>query len=372
MTANLNKPALLVLENGSVYPGFSFGHESDSQGEVCFNTSMAGYQEILTDPSYSRQLITLTYPMIGNYGISPEANESDRIHASGLIVREYVSAPSNHTSRLSLGDFLRENEKPGIEGLDTRQLTLEIRNQGAMRGGIFMGSEYGPEMLEKVLAEPSMNGRDLASSVSAADKYGFGEHQGKEARVAVLDFGVKRNILRLLDRAGFAVDVFPAKTPAEEILSGGYDAFFLSNGPGDPEPLDYAIALTKRLMETGKPMFGICLGHQIIGLARGLATYKLKFGHRGGNQPVMDKDTGRVEITSQNHGFAVQRPQAGEAELRHINLNDGTVEGFTLKEQNIMSVQYHPEACPGPHDSAYLFAEFYRMTLENRVGSRVS
>lgn len=360
----VRKPAILVLENGSVYSGSSFGSEVDSCGEVCFNTSMTGYQEILTDPSYYRQLVTLTYPMIGNYGIDREVSESDGIKAAGLLVKEYVPRPSNFTSRMTLADFLQEYDIPGMEGLDTRKLVLEIRNSGAMRGGIFMADGYRPEMLEKVLAEPPMQGRDLASLVTTRERYVFGEQNGKKYRVAVLDFGVKTNILRLLDRAGFAVEVLPATTSFEELRKGGFDCYFLSNGPGDPEPLHYAVETVRKIMEDGRPLFGICLGHQLIGLAGGYSTYKLKFGHRGGNQPVQNLATGRVEISSQNHGFAVSVPAGETSEISHINLNDRTVEGFLLKDRPIMCIQYHPEACPGPHDSAHLFRDYYRMVDE--------
>jgi carbamoyl-phosphate synthase small subunit len=353
--------ALLVLENGTVFTGSSFGHSGDSLGEVCFNTSMSGYQEILTDPSYRRQIITMTYPMIGNYGVNEEENESARIQAAGLVVKEYVPHPSNFMARKSLGQFLRDYEVPGIEGIDTRKLVLTLRNEGAMRGGIFTGRPYSPDMLAEVRAQPEMVGLDLASEVSTPEPYSFGEAGGKRYRVAVMDFGVKRNILRLLDAAGFAVQVFPARTGFAELKAGNFDCYFLSNGPGDPDPLDYAIETTRALMEEGKPIFGICLGHQVIGLASGRKSYKLKFGHRGGNQPVKNFKTGRVEITSQNHGFAIAGERGGAVEVTHVNLNDDTIEGFRDNQRPLMCVQYHPEAAPGPHDAAYLFHDFYEM-----------
>ena len=365
---NIGKHALLILENGSIYKGFSFGYEINNIGEVCFNTSMSGYQEILTDPSYYRQIVTLTYPMIGNYGIDPDVSESDKIHVAGLVVKEYVPNPSNFTSCMSLAEFLRLNQVPGIQGLDTRKLVREIRSVGAMRGGIFMESEYKPEMMEQIKSMSPMKGSDLATSVSTPEKYIFGEHGDKKYRVAVIDFGVKTNILRMLDKAGFAVEVFPAKTPATELLSENFDCFFLSNGPGDPEPLQYAVETVKVLMESKKPIFGICLGHQLIGLAGGGTSYKLKFGHRGGNQPVKNLISGRVEITSQNHGFAIEK-SGGNAKLSHISLNDETVEGFLDEAGHIMCVQYHPEACPGPHDAAYLFDEFYNMVERYHSGN---
>jgi len=352
-----SRRAQLVLENGAVFSGSSFGYESDSAGEICFNTSMSGYQEILTDPSYCRQIITMTYPMIGNYGCDPEVNESSGIHASGLVVKEYVPFPSNHTSRITLSDFLKEYKVPAVQGIDTRRLVLMIRKEGAMRAGIFMG-DYSDRMLEQVRQSPSMTGADLASVVSTKEPYTFGAQNGKY-RVAVLDYGVKTNILRLLDSSNFSVKVFPSGTRAEEI-SGEFDCFFLSNGPGDPEPLSTPIQTVRDIIQSGKPLFGICLGHQLIGLANGRHTYKMKFGHRGANQPVKNFANGRVEITSQNHGFAVADEKASE-DVSHINLNDRTIEGFRDLKRNILSVQYHPEACPGPHDSAYLFQEFFNM-----------
>lgn len=356
--------AVLVLENGTVFSGVSFGHEGVTLGEVCFNTSMSGYQEILTDPSYRRQIITMTYPMMGNYGVNEEENESSGIQAAGFVVKEYVPNPSNYVSQKSLGQFLKEYEVPGIQGMDTRKLVLMLRNEGSQRGGIFVGRDYDPEMLAQVKAQPSMQGLDLASEVTTKATYKFGDSVDKKFRVAVLDFGVKTNILRLLNQNGFDVQVFPAQTDFAELKAGNFDCYFLSNGPGDPEPLQYAVETAKALMDEGKPIFGICLGHQIIGLASGRTSYKLKFGHRGGNQPVKNFQTGRVEITSQNHGFAVAGERGGQVEVTHINLNDETIEGFRDSGRPIMCVQYHPEAAPGPHDAAYLFNDFYEM-VEN-------
>ena len=355
------------MENGSFYRGRSFGYETTALGEVCFNTSMTGYQEILTDPSYYRQIVTMTYPMIGNYGISPDLSESAALQASGFIVKEYVNRPSNFTSVGTLGDFLREYEVPGLEGIDTRKLVLELRTQGAMRGGIFMRDSFSDDLLDEVRSLAEMTGSDLASIVSTKARYDFGTHAGKRYRLAVLDFGVKTSILRMLDRAGFAVEVFPAATNVQDLLPD-FHAFFLSNGPGDPQPLDYAIESARRILASRKPCFGICLGHQLIGLADGHPSYKLKFGHRGGNQPVKNFATGRVEITSQNHGFAIERNPDAATTLTHLNLNDQTVEGFSSPERNLMCVQYHPEASPGPHDSAYLFEEFYAMTERYHSG----
>lgn len=360
--------ALLVLENGSVYSGTSFGYEVDCLGEVCFNTSMSGYQEILTDPSYSNQIVTLTYPMIGNYGVNPEENESARIQAAGLVVKEYVSIPSNYNSQMSLADFLKEHQIPGIQGLDTRQLVLEIRREGAMRGGIFYNrTEFSPEMLEQIKAFPSMEGRDLARGVSTHQPYEFGEQANKRFRIAVMDYGVKTNILRLLDRSGFAVKVFPAGTQFNDLQQENFDGYFLSNGPGDPASMGYAVETVREILNEGKPVFGICLGHQLIGLAAGHKSHKLKFGHRGGNQPVRNDRTGRVEITSQNHGFVIDPEETAiqkGVQVTHVNLNDNTVEGFRDQHKPLMCVQYHPEAAPGPHDAAYLFNDFFQMVDE--------
>ncbi|TGN20697.1 glutamine-hydrolyzing carbamoyl-phosphate synthase small subunit [Leptospira idonii] len=353
--------AFLVLENGTVMEGESFGAETSTLGEVVFNTSMAGYQEILTDPSYKGQMINLTYPMIGNYGINPDDMESDQIHATGLIVKEYVSRPSNYQSKETLCDFLIRFNVPGIQGVDTRKLTRIIRNSGAMSAGIFVADKYSDSFLEKVKAAPKMVGADLAKVVTTAKPYQYGTHSPNKYKLAVYDFGVKKNILRLLDKAGFNVNVFPAETKAEELLKENYDAYFLSNGPGDPEPLNYAIDSAKKIMENKKPLFGICLGHQIIGLALGRKTTKLKFGHRGGNHPVRNEETKRIEITSQNHGFHVLGESTEETPITRLNLFDNTVAGLKQKGLPVMAVQYHPEACPGPNDSAYHFQEFYEM-----------
>lgn len=362
-----SKKALLVLENGVVFTGRSFGSEKTCLGEVCFNTSMSGYQEILTDPSYKKQIVCLTYPMIGNYGTSDDENESDGIQASGLIVKEYVNTPSAFHSQNTLGDFLKDQNIPGIEGLDTRKLVLMIRNQGAMRGGIFCSESYSPYMLDEVLNIPEMSGQNLASVVTTKTRYSYGTHNNSKFKLAVLDFGIKTNILKLLDNAGFAVEVFPASTSYEMLKQEKFDCYFLSNGPGDPEPLDFAQDTIKSILHEKKPVFGICLGHQLIGLARGLKSFKLKFGHRGGNQPVLNHSNGKVEITSQNHGFAILDQKSSDLNISHINLNDSTIEGFTDSDGLVMSVQYHPEASPGPHDSEYLFNEFYNMVQNHYI-----
>lgn len=359
--------AVLVLENGLIFRGRSFGASQESTGEVCFNTSMSGYQEILTDPSYCGQIVTMTYPMIGNYGVNELHDQSGRVQCAGFVVKQYVRRPSNHLSQQSLGDYLIEQGIPGIEGIDTRKLVLTLRNEGAMRGGIFQGA-FNPEMLERVRSIPSMTGQDLATVVTTTKPYVFGSTEGKRYKIAVLDFGVKRAILRYLNESGFEVHVFPAGTSFDDLK--GFDCYFLSNGPGDPEPLHTPITTTRSLLDSGKPLFGICLGHQILGLARNWKTYKLKFGHRGGNQPVRDVRTGRVEITAQNHGFAVDTTGAGGLDIIYTNLNDQTVEGFRDTAGPVISVQHHPEASPGPHDSLHMFADFYRMVDAHYAGRR--
>ncbi|MDZ4725608.1 MAG: glutamine-hydrolyzing carbamoyl-phosphate synthase small subunit, partial [Leptospira sp.] len=307
------------------------------------------------------------YPMIGNYGINADDMESDKIHASGLIVKEYVARPSNFKSTETLRDFLIRFNVPGIEGIDTRKLTRVIRNSGAMSAGIFVSESYSEDFLTKVKAAPSMIGADLAKVVSTTTKYTFGTHSPEKFKLAVYDFGVKTNILRLLDAAGFNVNVYPAETDASLLLKENFDAYFLSNGPGDPEPLSYAINSAKKIMDAKKPLFGICLGHQIIGLALGKKTGKLKFGHRGGNHPVRNEETKKIEITSQNHGFHVLGESSEDMPVTRLNLFDNTVAGLKKKGLPVMAVQYHPEACPGPHDSAYHFKEFFEMVKNTKT-----
>ena len=350
--------AFLILEDGTTFEGYSFGAEKDTLGEAVFNTSMSGYQEILTDPSYCGQLVAMTYPMIGNYGVNDEDVESDRIQVAGFIVKEYAKVYSNHRAQKSLSQYLVDNGITAIEGVDTRKLTRHIRNRGAMRGGIFMNKEGA---LEKIKAHPSMNGQDLASVVMTKSSYTFGTHGSNKVPVAVFDFGVKTNILRLLDSHGFAVTVYPGNTPLDDAVKKGAKCVFLSNGPGDPEAVSFGVTLVQDIVKKKIPCFGICLGHQIIALGLGGKTYKLKFGHRGGNQPVKNIETGSVEITSQNHGFAVDFESLkgnSDIEITHLNLNDQTVEGLSHKKLPLFSVQYHPEANPGPHDSVYLFNRF--------------
>jgi carbamoyl-phosphate synthase small subunit len=403
--------AILVLEDGTAFRGRSFGGYGETFGEIVFNTGMTGYQEVLTDPSYARQIVVMTYPHVGNYGVNGADPESAGIQVAGFVVREASRRPSSWRAERSLHDDLAGSGVVGIDGIDTRAVTLHIREAGAMRAAIST-VDLDPESLaRRVRGQPEMLGADLARTVSTDEPYDAADvsgaavpRNGRTYRVAALDWGIKRNSLRLMARSGCHVTVYPATTGADELLSQGFDGVFLSNGPGDPAATDYAVETTQALL--GKvPLFGICLGHQIVGRAIGGATYKLKFGHRGSNQPVLDTETGRVEVTSHNHGFAVDpssfrpvhaggaerrveaggawpeapRPVArahqdeprvhpdeppvvdtdvGRAVLTHWNLNDGTLEGLRLLDVPAFCVQYHPEAAPGPHDAAYLFDRF--------------
>lgn len=346
----------LLLEDGTYYTGEVFGATGETVGEVVFNTSMTGYQEILTDPSYCGQIVTMTYPLIGNYGINPQDFESKQPYARGFVVKEWCSHPSNWRSEISLEAFLAKHGIMGIAGIDTRALTRKIRSQGAMKGLITSGTEAVEELMERLQTSPGVFGPQLVQRVTTQEAYSI---PGQGPRVVVLDFGAKANIIRSLEHYGCQLTVVPASTSAEEIMNLQPQGIMLSNGPGDPTDVLYAVDTVRQLM--GKvPIFGICLGHQIIGLALGAQTYKLKFGHRGGNHPVKDLITGRVYITSQNHGFAIDEESIDKSavEITHINLNDNTVEGLRHKQLPLFSVQYHPEAAPGPEDSAYLFQQF--------------
>ena len=369
------RKAILALSDGTVFEGSSFGAEGETTGEVVFNTSLTGYQEVLTDPSYKGQIVTMTYSQQGNYGINPEDVESVKPWVEGFIVKEPCLFPSNWRSTESLMGYLIRNRIIGISGIDTRALTRIIRDKGAMQGVISTVDNDFARLVKKAQAAPTLVGRDLVKEVSCVKPYEWhgelwdldrggypiqkaGEEAKKKFKVVAYDFGVKKNILRNLSAAGCAVTVVPASTTAEEALAMNPDGIFLSNGPGDPDAVGYAKETVKKLIGK-KPIFGICLGHQILSLALGGKTYKLKFGHRGANQPVQDLTTGKVEITSQNHGFAVDLDSLkGKAVLSHINLNDRTCEGLTLSDKPVFSVQYHPEASPGPHDSQYLFKRF--------------
>ena len=351
--------AILVLEDGRTFTGASFGAVGETLGEMVFNTSMTGYQEILTDPSYAGQLVCMTYPLIGNYGVNEEDVESRRPWVEGFVVREASRVTSNWRSAGSLDDYLREHNIVGIEQIDTRALVRHIRDKGAMRAGISSVDLEPKSLLEMVLASPDMKDRELATSVTIEESFDFPAMDETKFHVVAFDFGVKTNSLREFAKFGCKVTVVPAETPAEEVLALKPDGIFLSNGPGDPASMRNVVNEIKKLTESHVPMFGICLGHQILGQAFGGETFKMKFGHRGGNQPIKDLTTGKVEIASHNHGFAVDVSTVPEnVEVTHINLNDNTVAGLRHKQLPIFSVQYHPESAPGPHDSEYLFERF--------------
>jgi carbamoyl-phosphate synthase small subunit len=365
--------AKLALEDGAVYTGKSFGALGETVGEVVFNTSMTGYQEVLTDPSYKGQIVAMTYPLIGNYGINAEDRESRKPQVEGFIVRELTRTPSNYRSQIDLEGYLKENGVLGIEGIDTRALVRRLRVRGAMNGVLSSVTLDDAALVHKARTSPHIVGRDLARTVMPEKPFPWNEGfitplasqelapGRKRYRVVAMDFGMKWNILRCLVQVGCEVTVVPGSASAKEILDLNPDGIFVSNGPGDPEPLTYAADTLKQLIGK-KPIFGICLGHQLLGLALGGKTFKLKFGHRGSNQPVLNRRTGRVEITSQNHGFAVAADSLPPGvEATHINLNDGTLEGMRHTKHPVFSVQYHPEASAGPHDSSYLFDEFRQM-----------
>ena len=374
--------AILALADGTVFPGVSIGAAGQTVGEVVFNTAITGYQEILTDPSYRQQIVTLTYPHIGNYGVNDEDVEADAVHAAGLIIKDLPLIASNFRAQMTLSEYLQREGTVAIAGIDTRKLTRLLREKGSQNGAI-VALPLGQAVTEAVKAQalqaarnaPSMAGQDLAKVVSTRQPYvwtqtewklaredgtpGYGEQTAPRFHVVAYDFGVKKNILRMLAERGCKVTVVPAQTPAAEALAYEPDGIFLSNGPGDPQPCDYAIAAARALIESGKPVFGICLGHQIMALASGAKTFKMAHGHHGANHPVKDLDTGRVSITSQNHGFAVDMASL-PANLRptHVSLFDGTLQGLERTDRPAFCFQGHPEASPGPHDIAYLFDRF--------------
>jgi carbamoyl-phosphate synthase small subunit len=384
--------AILALADGRTFEGTGFGAEGEVVGEVVFNTSMTGYQEILTDPSYEGQIVAMTYPEIGNVGVNPEDVESRRPFVRGFIVKNYTPEPSNWRSSQALHEYMKANRIVGIEGIDTRALVRHLRDHGAQQAIISTVSDNADQLIAKAKASPGLVGVDLVREVSCAGPYDWDEGKwqldaGYRRRqpaalagarttedrvdapmfsVVAYDFGIKYNILRNLVEAGCRLRVVPAATPAEDVLALNPDGIFLSNGPGDPDAVPYAKENVRKLIGK-KPIFGICLGHQIMGLALGGKTYKLKFGHHGGNQPVMDLTTRKVEITAQNHGFAVDADSLkGAVEVTHLNLNDNTVEGLAHRELPIFSVQYHPESSPGPHDADYLFKRFIKLIQDNR------
>ena len=375
-------PAILALADGTVFTGTSIGHSGQTQGEVVFNTAMTGYQEILTDPSYCQQIVTLTYPHIGNYGVNLEDVEADRLHAAGLIIKDLPLLASNFRQTLTLSDYLKRERCVAIADIDTRQLTRLLRSKGAQNGCIMAleaNASVTPELIAKAVElarqAPSMSGLDLAKVVTTRAAYdwtetewklaredgtpGYGQQRAPRFHVVAYDFGVKKNILRMLAERGCKVTVVPAQTSAAEALQLQPDGIFLSNGPGDPEPCDYAISAVRTLIATGKPVFGICLGHQIMALAAGAKTFKMKFGHHGANHPVKNLDDGRVSITSQNHGFAVdEKTLPAHLRATHVSLFDQTLQGLAWTDKPAFCFQGHPEASPGPHDISYLFDRF--------------
>ncbi len=381
-------PALLALADGTTFSGISIGAPGRTVGEVVFNTSLTGYQEILTDPSYCRQIVTLTYPHIGNTGVNAEDTESAKVQAAGLVIRDLPLRASNFRATATLGEYLAREGTVAIAGLDTRALTRRLRSTGAQNGciqtwpaGTAVTEALRQAAVEAARAAPSMAGLDLARVVSTSEPYtwaegewrlgqGFGAQAAARFHVVAYDFGVKRNILRMLAERGCRITVVPAQTSADEVLALQPDGVFLSNGPGDPEPCDYAITATRTLLDRGLPIFGICLGHQILALASGARTFKMKFGHHGANHPVKDLDTGRVAITSQNHGFAVD-DQALPATLRatHVSLFDGTLQGLARTDRPAFSFQGHPEASPGPHDIGHLFDRFTTLMAQAKEGA---
>jgi carbamoyl-phosphate synthase small subunit len=377
-------PAVLALADGTVFQGTSIGAAGRTVGEVVFNTALTGYQEILTDPSYAQQIVTLTYPHIGNYGVNVEDVESKKVFAAGLVIKDLSIRVSNFRAGLTLSEYLKREATVAIADIDTRQLTRRLRTHGAQNGCIVafaVGTKVGPDEIAAAVAAaraaPSMAGLDLAKAVSAREPYpwaetewqlgsGYGAQNEPRFHVVAYDFGVKHNILRMLASRGCRVTVVPAQTSAADVLARKPDGVFLSNGPGDPEPCDYAIAATRTLIERGLPTFGICLGHQILALASGAKTFKMKFGHHGANHPVKDLDSGRVSITSQNHGFAVdEKTLPSTLRATHVSLFDGTLQGLARTDRPAFCFQGHPEASPGPHDIAYLFDRFVKLMEKN-------
>ena len=363
-----SRPAVLLLEDGTRFEGTGIGAARTTVGEVCFNTGMTGYQEVFTDPSYAGQILVATNVHVGNYGSADADDESARVQIAGLVVRDFSEVFSRKLADASLRDYLERHGLVGIAGVDTRAVVRHIRTRGAMNAVVSNEGLSDAELAQRLADAPRMDGLELASGVSTPEPYELAAEGEERFRVAVLDYGTKRNILRNFTRRGVAVRVFPARTPFDEVVAYAPDGVFLSNGPGDPAAMPYAVEHARRALEAELPLFGICLGHQIIALALGMETYKMHHGHRGINHPVKNVLTGSCEITSQNHGFGVS-PEAVErhldrVEVTHVNLNDGTIEGFRVRDRPAFSVQYHPEASPGPHDAAYLFDQFVDLLAE--------
>ncbi len=361
-------PAVLLLADGTVHHGRAFGAVGTTTGEICFNTGMTGYQEVFTDPSYFGQILIMNSAHIGNYGVKDLDVESDSVKINGLIGRNLEDQYSRKMANGSLNDYLKANNIVSIEGVDTRALVAQIRTKGAMNCIISSVITDIDELKKRLAETPDMNGLELASSVSTTTPYELG-NKDADVRIAVMDFGVKKNILQCMVDRGAYVKVFPAKTALEEVKKFAPDGYFISNGPGDPAPMDYAISTVKKILAEEKPLFGICLGHQLLALANGINTFKMHHGHRGLNHPVKNLITGRSEITTQNHGFGVDPEAVKKAEhieITHVNLNDHSIEGIRVKGKPAFSVQYHPEATPGPHDSRYLFDEFLEMVRASR------
>ena len=378
-----SEPAILVLKDGTVFRGLSIGADGQSAGEVVFNTAMTGYQEILTDPSYCRQIVTLTYPHIGNTGTNPEDVESGRVYAAGLVIRDLPRYASNFRNTMDLSGYLRANNVVAIADIDTRKLTRILREKGAQEGCIMAGKIDEAAALAAARGFPGLAGMDLAKVVSCTKAYssdettwqlgrGYGKLAQPKYKVVAYDFGIKRNILRMLAARGCGLEVVPAQTPAADVLARKPDGVFLSNGPGDPEPCDYAINAIRTIVDSGVPVFGICLGHQLLALASGAKTMKMKFGHHGANHPVQDLDSGRVMITSQNHGFAVDMSTLpSNVRVTHKSLFDGTLQGFTRTDRPAFCFQGHPEASPGPQDVGYLFDRFIGLIEKHRTQATV-
>jgi carbamoyl-phosphate synthase small subunit len=365
MSDRESPPAVLLLEDGTVFKGRSAGSRSTTTGELCFNTAMTGYQEAFTDPSYCGQILIMTNVHIGNYGVKDEESEHDSPTIKGMVCRNFHRGHSRPSADHELHDFLEKSDVPAIEGIDSRALVRHIRSKGAMNAIISSEELDTGKLMDQLKVTPSMKGLELASGVSVSQAVEMKPEEETFRKIAVMDYGIKKNILRSLLARGCELKVFPAKTPWSEVEKWKADGYFLSNGPGDPAAMEYAIAPIESMLDSGKPLFGICLGHQLLCMSQGIKTYKMHHGHRGINHPVLNKKTGKAEVTSQNHGFGVDRQmietQSDEFDITHVNLNDNSVEGISLKKYPAFSVQYHPEAAPGPHDSAYLFDNFIEL-----------